>query len=257
MKNVPITYQLFLVLFFQTGVHFIALAQPENKFIRRGNNAFKDGDYKAAEIDYRKALEKKIKSTKGTYNLGDAIYQQAAFEDAASIFGSLAESDIPAENKAKAFHNLGNSLMQMQKFDAAIESYKNALRNDPNDLDTKYNLEYAKKMLQQQQQDQQNQDKQDQDREAKEQEQKQDQEQKRDQKDKQEQKDQEQKQDKKQDQQQQPNEQQQQQQQTKQISQEDAERMLQALKDNERKTLEKLKLEKFKSTQRVKSEKDW
>jgi len=257
------TYQIIAVLTFLLGSQSITSAQSENKFIRRGNNSFEDGDYKTAEIDYRKALEKNNKSSRGTYNLGDAIYQQEAFEDAANLFGSLAESDIPAKDKANAYHNLGNSLMQMQKFDAAIESYKNALRNNPNDLDTKYNLEYAKKMLQQQQQeqqqDEQNKDNKDEEKEDKEKEQKQDQEQNQDQKDKQDQQDQEQNQDQKQDQQQgdQQQDQQQQQQQPKQISKEDAERMLQALKENEKKTLEKLKLEKLKATQKVKSEKDW
>lgn len=258
MKTVSPIYHFFI--FFLVGAYSTVSAQPENKFIRRGNDAFEKGDFKKAEIDYRKALEKNIKSTKGTYNLGGAIYQQESFEDAANLYGSLAESNISAEEKAKSFHNLGNSQMNMQQFDAAIESYKNALRNNPGDMETKYNLEYAKKMLQQQeqQQNQENKDKQDKDEDKKQdQEQKQDQ-QKQDEKDKQKQdQDQKQKQDQKQDQQQNQDQQKQQQQQQKQISKEDAERILQALKENEKKTLEKLKLEKLKNARRVKTEKDW
>jgi len=265
MNKIKLTFQFFVVLILFAGFHTVAMAQAENKFIRRGNKAFEEGEYKKAEIDYRKALEENLKSTKGQYNLGGAIYQQESYEDAANLFGSLTESDISSEDKARSFHNLGNSLMQLQKFDAAIESYKNALRNNPEDMDSKYNLEYAKKMLQQQQQQQeqdQEQDKQDQDKDQEQKEdQQKDQEQQDQEKQDQEKQNQEQKQDQKQNQDQQQNDQQQdqqqQQQQPKQISKEDAERMLQALKDNEKKTLEKLKLEKLKNARRVKSEKDW
>jgi tetratricopeptide (TPR) repeat protein len=240
-------------------------AQNENKFIRRGNNAYADQDFKKAEIDYRKALEKNQNSAKGEFNLGTSLYQQKGYEESAKIYEKLAGTLQTPEARAGAYHNLGNSLVQSQQYQPAIEAYKNALRLNPNDLDTKYNLEYARRMLQQQQDQQEDQNKKDD--QQKDQNKNNDQQKDQDKQDDQQKQDQQQQQDQKQKDQQQQNQQQQsqgdQQQQPdgqaqpKQISKEDAERMLQALKDNEKKTLEKLKLEKLKSAKRVKSEKDW
>lgn len=247
--------KIILLLLAVGGITLFADAQAENKFIRRGNDAFKEGDFKKAEIDYRKALEKNQNSTKSEFNLGGAMYEQKSYDEATKTYEKLSTSNLSPLQKAGTYHNLGNSLLQSQKFEPAIEAYKNALRNNPNDEDTKYNLEYARRMLKQQQQQQQNKDQnQDQNKD-------QNQDQKQDQKQDQQQ---DQKQDQKQDQQQNQNQQnkndqqqQPQQGQMKQISKEDAERMLQALKDNEKKTLEKIRLEKLKNAKKIKSEKDW
>ncbi len=253
---------IFFNIFFILSIHFV-VAQSENKFIRRGNNAFEEGNFQRAEIDYRKALEKNSSSTKGEFNLGGAMYKQESFEEAAKTFESLAGEQLTPVQKAASYHNLGNSLMNLQQLEPAIEAYKNALRQNPKDVESRYNLEYAKRMLQQQQQQQQKQDKdQDQDQDQKDKKDQEDKQDKQDQKDKQDQekKDEEQKQDQQQQKDQNKDnqdQQKQQQQQPKQISKEDAERMLQALKENEKKTLEKIKLEKLKSAKKVKSEKDW
>lgn len=243
-----------------------AIAQSENKFIRKGNDSFEKGDYQKAEIDYRKALEKNQSSVKGEFNLGGAMYQQQNFEESVKKFEGLTGENLPPEQKAASYHNLGNSLMGLQQYEPAIEAYKNALRQNPDDQDSKYNLEYARRMLQQQQQQQQQQDQNQDKKDQEDQDQKQDQkdqkkdDQQKDDQQKQDQKNDQQKQDQQQQDQQQNNQdqqQQQQQQQPKQISKEDAERMLQALKDNEKKTMEKIKLEKLKNAKKVKSEKDW
>jgi tetratricopeptide (TPR) repeat protein len=259
LKNI-LTF-LFLVIFiFAAGIE--SMAQKENKLIRKGNNAFEDGDFQKAEIDYRKALEKNQESVKGNFNLGGAMYQQESFEEAAKKFESITGEDVPTDIKANSYHNLGNSFMGLQQYDQAIEAYKDALRINPKDEDSRYNLEYARRMLrqQQQQQQQQNQDQNQENEDQKENQDQQNQDQQQQEQDQQKQDQQNQdQQQQNQDQQQQNQDQQQQQQQPqpKQISKEDAERMLQALKDNEKKTLEKIKLEKLKSAKRVKSEKDW
>lgn len=225
------------------------LAQKENKFIRQGNSNYYENDFKDAEVDYMKALEKSPESPKGQYNLGNALYKQENFEDATKLFSSVGGSELNDQEKAQAFHNLGNAFLKAQKLPEAIESYKNALRLNPADMDTKYNLAYANKMMEQQQQQQEQQ--QDENKED------QDQEQDQQQQDQQEQEQQDQQQDQQQNQQQNEQQQQSQQQpQPQQISKQDAERMLEALKNDENKTLEKVKLQqvpaKTKST-----EKDW
>lgn len=261
MKDHKMTYLKHIVTSILLSILVIAgtslTAQNENKLIRKGNNAFEEGDYQKAEIDYRKALEKNQESVKGEFNLGGAMYQQERFEEAAKKFESLSGENLPPEIKAGSYHNLGNAYMGMNEYEQAIEAYKNALRNNPGDANTKYNLEYAKRMLRhQQQQQQQNQDQNQKNQEDQQQKQDQQQEQKQ-QKDQEEQNQQQQNQQQQNQQQNQDQQQQQQQPQQKQISKEDAERMLQALKDNEKKTLEKIKLEKLKNAKRVKSEKDW
>lgn len=233
----------------------LLFAQSEAKLIRHGNKEFKKRDYKAAEINYRKSLEKNNKSVKGEFNLGDALYELEDYENAAKLFQDLGKKEIPAEQLGEVFHNLGNTFLETEKYQESIEAYKNALRRNPADLDTKYNLEYARqKLKEQQEQEQEQKDKdkdqeKDQDKEKKDDEKK-DQEKKDDQQDDKDQKqndDPNQKDDQKNQQKQQP----------KQISKKDAERMLAALNNEEKKTIQKLKKEKAKAAKGVKTEKDW
>ncbi|MCB2221185.1 MAG: tetratricopeptide repeat protein [Bacteroidetes bacterium] len=251
LVTVSILKKLAWVVLLYAGAAF---AQKENKYIRNGNDQYYEDNYKEAEVDYMKALEKNPESVKGQYNLGGALYKQENYEDASKLYGNVASRAQDDKNKADALFNLGNSYVKAQKYEEAINAYKDALRIDPEDMDTKYNLEYAKKMMQQQQQQQQNQD-QNKDQDKKE-DQQQDQQQQ-DQQDQQEKQDQQkQQQDQQQDQQNNP-QQQQQQPQPQQISKQDAERMLEALKNDENKTLEKVKLQQMQKVQAKKVEKDW
>ena len=227
MRNIFIF--IFLLL---TG--FTSFSQKENSLLRQGNRKFEKGEYKEAEKDYRKALELNKESEKGQFNLGTAVYKNNNFEEATKIYNNLAEKNTGREVKSKVFHNLGNSYLQSKEYDKSIVAYKNALMNDPKNTDTKYNLEYAKMMLKKQQQQQQKKD---------------DKDKKDDKKDQKDKKDQNQDQKQKNDQQKQPQDQ-------KKISKEDADRMLEALKNDEKKTMQKVKKQKAK-VQVVGIEKDW
>lgn len=123
--------------------------------------------YQKAETLYRKALSETPNYDKGNYNLGTALYRQEKYDEAAQTFEQVAKQESSDKSlRAKAFHNLGNALMKQEKFQESVDAYKNSLKLNPKDMDTKYNLEYAKKKLlrqqQQQQQNQQNQQNQDQ-----------------------------------------------------------------------------------------------
>jgi Ca-activated chloride channel homolog len=243
----------------------LSWSQQENRLIRQGNRQYDNGEYKKAEIDYIKSTQSEKASHKGFYNLGDAWYMQKNYLQASAAFDTLRTFKMDDATRSKSYYNLGNSLLKAA-IDSAqlapkvlppgIEAYKQSLRLNPADTDAKYNLAYAQKMLEksQQQQQQQNKDKKDQKDQNKDQ-QKQDQ-QKQDQQKQDEQKQDQQKQDQaKQDRQQQ--DQQQQQGQPTQISKEDAERILEALKNDEKQTLEKLTEAKIKTIRVVKSDKDW
>jgi Ca-activated chloride channel homolog len=230
VKN-PFLYILLFLLFAHYG-----FAQKDVKLIRQGNKLYNQGQYKDAEVDYRKALEINKESDKGKFNLGTAVYQEKNFNEATKIFEDLSGKQLDKSTKAKIYHNYGNSLLESKQYEQSIAAYKNSLLNNPADKDTKYNLEYARSMLKKQQQQQQqnqqnkNQDKKDQDKKDQDS-------QNKDQPPKDQNKNQ-------------------QQDQNKKISKEDAERMLEALKNDEKKTMAKLKKSKAK-VQQVVIEKDW
>ncbi|GAB1405723.1 MAG: tetratricopeptide repeat protein [Lentimicrobiaceae bacterium] len=224
----------FLLVF--AGFLNAGYGQNERSMIRQGNRLYEDNKYNEAEIEYRKALEKDQTSVKGNYNLGSALYKQEKFDEAVnslSTANALAGEKDPML-KANALHNLGNALLKADKLPESIEAYKQSLRLNPNDSDTRYNLAYAMRKQQQQQQQQQSQNNQEN-------------------KDKNEDKDQQQNQ---QDQPQSNEQDREQPQQKPQISKQDAERMLQALKNDEQKTLDKVNRQKVK-VENVKVEKDW
>jgi len=221
-----------------------SLAQKERKLIREGNKLYGEDKYVEAEINYRKALDENSKSYEGSFNLGASTYKQEKYEDAANQFELLSKQEADKTTLAKAYHNLGNSLLKNNKLEESIEAYKNALRNNPKDEDTRYNLAYAQKMLQQKQQQQQKKQENKDDQKDQQKQQKQDQQQKK--------KEQEQQKKKEQNQQ---NQQQEQQPRPDKISKEDAKRLLEALKNEELKVQEKLK--KKKKMTKVKIEKDW
>jgi tetratricopeptide (TPR) repeat protein len=219
-------------------------AQTDKGHIRHGNREFKNGNYSEAEVNYRKSLDKEY-SPKAQFNLGDALYEQKNYEEASKAFSGVTERNTSNEIEANAYYNLGNTLMAQEKYGEAFESYKKALKINPDDEDFRYNLEYARwKMIQQQQQQNQEQQQQNQDQE---QDQNQDQQQEQEQNQEQQQQNQDQEQD----------QQQQQQQQQQQMSKEDAERMLKALENQEKETMEEMNEKKASMMQKRKSEKDW
>ncbi len=234
----------------------LAFGQNERKHIRSGNKIYMDAvkdstkidtvKFADAETEYRKALNKKPNDLKWNFNLADAIYKQGRFDEAAGKFGELGEKMETPVEKARAYHNMGNSQLMNSKVDESIESYKKALRQNPTDLETKYNLAYAQLLKKMQQQQQQNQQNQDQNKDQDKQDQNKDnQDQNKDQQNKNQQ-DQQNKQDQKQ-----------QQQQQNKISKENAEQLLQALQNDERNIQDKVKKQKAALAKRAKTEKEW
>ena len=125
--------------------------QSQNKktFIRDGNNLYNDSSYNMAEMQYRKSLEKDQDYFNASFNLADAIYKQERYEESSSLFDALKDNAKNNIDLAKINHNLGNSLLKENKTDQAIEAYKDALRNNPKDEQTRYNLAYAQKVKKQ------------------------------------------------------------------------------------------------------------
>ena len=175
--------------------------------------------YQQAEINYRKAMETTSNYDKANYNLGNSLYRQERYEDAGKAFEKVANNQSSSKDlRERAYHNLGNSLLKQEKYKESIDAYKNALKLNPKDMDSKYNLEYArKKMIQQMQQQQQNQQNQDQNQDQ----------------------------------------QQQQQSAADRQKQQDNKRQLDALQQNERNTQQKVSKQQMQAGNKTHQEKDW
>ena len=191
----------------------------DRQYIREGNKQFRLGQYDKAEVSYRKAVEKNPKNPQAAYNLGNALMAQKKDSAAVQQFEQSTRIETNPLRKAAAYHNMGVICQTHKMYGEAIEAYKNALRNNPNDDETRYNLVLCKHMKkkqdEKQKQNQQNKDDQN----------KKDDQKKDDKKD--------QKQDKKDDKQQE--------QQKPQMSKDNAEQLLNAAIQNEKMTQDKMK----------------
>ncbi|WP_214228256.1 tetratricopeptide repeat protein [Pedobacter sp. B4-66] len=234
----------------------LLFAQKEKKYIHKGNQLYQEKKYVEAEASYRQSVDKSKASVEGNFNLGDALYKQKKFDNAVQKFTDIASSSNDKAVKAKAYHNLGNSLLESKKLEESIEAYKKSLMSNPKDDETRYNLAYAQEKLKQQQQNKdknKDKNKKDQDKKDKDQQDK-NKDQNKDNKDQQNKDKDKQDQDKKdQDKKDQQNGQQPQ---PDKLSKEDAERMLEALKNEEKNTQDKLKNKKAKGV-KGRIVKDW
>ena len=230
-------YQKYIGLFFLlTAAMSLHAQKAERDLIRKGNRMYNDSVYEQAQINYRKAMEVNPKSTVAMYNLANTLMQQNKLEEAMEQFAGAARVEKEKPNLAQIYHNMGVIFQSQKDYAKAIEAYKQSLRNNPKDDETRYNLALAQKMLKDQQQNQQNQDQQNQQK----QEEKQDQQQN-------------QQQNQNNDQQQQPP---QQQKQDNQMSKENAEQLLNSVMQDEKDVQDKVK----KQQQVIKGnrlEKDW
>ncbi len=241
-----------------------AVAQTDRSEVRAGNRAFKKGDFTEAQAEYKKALALDTASVFAKYNLGNALYKSENYNEAELYLKNIGDSlrNISSDKASDFYHNVGNLALKNKKYQEAVDAFKESLRLLPDNMETKSNLAYAQKMLQNQQQQQQgdqgqqgdqnqdqnqnqNQNQQDQSPEQQNQDQNQDQQQN-DQSEQNDQQDQD-----RQDQQSQP------QQQEAKISPQAAEQLLQAIADKEKETQEKVKKAEAEAQKKKQKDKNW
>lgn len=155
----------FMVLLF---LPLSLMGQQERKYIRKGNRLYEKGNYAGSETQYHRAEGIDEPVPDASFNVGDALYKQGKYQEAAGNFSESADASKEPGKQAEALYNLGNALLKDNKFSEAIEAYKKSLLISPDNIQAKYNLAYAqdqlKKQQEQQKQDQENKDqKQDQD----------------------------------------------------------------------------------------------
>ncbi len=145
-----------LLVIIITLISSVSFAQEIDKALQKSNDYVYDGnklvdeDFVAAEKEYRKAISEKPSNTSGAYNLGNAYYKSGYYSEALLRHLESAKSATNKTDKHQAFHNIGNALMQQKQCKEAVEAFKNALRNDPTDDQTRYNLALAKECAKQQ-----------------------------------------------------------------------------------------------------------
>ena len=208
-----VTAMLFLLM------TMTAVAQTDRQYIRQGNRQFHRGDYPGAEVSYRKAIEKNPKNPQAAFNLGNALMAQKKDSAAVEQFESAAKLETNPLRRSQSYHNMGVVCQTHKMYGEAIEAYKNALRLNPDDDETRYNLVLCKHLKQKQDQNRQNQDQQNNDDKKND-----------DKKDQQKPEEKQDKQDQKQQEQPKP-----------QMSKENAEQLLNAAIQNEKQTQDKLK----------------
>ena len=227
-------------------------AQSDRSEVRAGNREFKKGEFREAELDYKRALEEDSTSVTAKYNLGNALYKTGSYSEAELYLKGLGDSlkSVSASKASDCFHNSGNLALKQKKYQEAVDAYKESLRLEPDNFETKSNLAYAQKMLKEQQQQQQQQQQNQQDNQNQ-QDQNQQQNQNQDQQDN---RDQDNQQDQNRNQDQQDNQNQQNQ---PQITPQAAQQMLQAIEDKEKQTQDKVKKVKAQQQKSKEKEKNW
>ena len=136
-------------------------AQTDRKEVRAGNKAFRKGDFRKSEIDYRRAVLKDSLSVAAQYNLASSLYRQDDYEGAQKALSSIAEtvSGIEAAGtKADFYFNQGDVALAQKDYASAVKSFRQSLLLRPDDMDAKENYIYAKEMLRQSQDNQGGQD---------------------------------------------------------------------------------------------------
>ena len=152
-------YILAVVILVVSGLS--ADAQVDKKDVRRGNRDFKKENYREADIDYRKALLKDSTSVAANYNLASVQYRQGDMEQAGATLDRIKETAPATESSADYWYNRGDVALGVKDYQTAVDAFAKSLMIRPGDMDAKENYIYAKKKLEDQQ-NQQNQDNQDQ-----------------------------------------------------------------------------------------------
>lgn len=135
---------LFLVLFAMTSL--MSLAQADRQYIRYGNRHFHQQNFVKAEAEYRKSLSVNPENPQALYNLGCALMMQKKDSAAVQQFEKAARVEKARMRKAKIYHNIGYVCQSNKLYGDAIKAYKESLRNNPSDDETRYNLALCKRL---------------------------------------------------------------------------------------------------------------
>ncbi len=136
-----------IVVFILLVIASVAFAQNDRDYIRSGNRLYRNKSFDKAEVEYRKAVSANAENPQAVYNLGCSMMMQQKDSVAIQYFERASKLETNKLRRAKSNHNIGVILQNHKMYDKAIEAYKQALRDNPNDDETRYNLALCKKLL--------------------------------------------------------------------------------------------------------------
>ena len=139
---------LYIFPFLLAAAGVSAQSMPERSLVRKGNRQYNKGNYEQAISRYEQALQAVAGQFEATYDLGNALYKAERFDRAEQTMQQAAADSLRTDDeRAEAFYNPGNAQFKQQTYKEALESYKQSLRLNPSDLETKYNYAYTKRLL--------------------------------------------------------------------------------------------------------------
>jgi Ca-activated chloride channel family protein len=137
----------FLLIFISILFTNRAVAQQPDKFVSKGNNLYRQGEYAKAADQYRKSLERKPDNALTNFNLANALYRQQQFADAEQVFTRDLENTTDPAMLNRIYYNKGLAHTRKKELEQSIDAYKQALIHDPTDADARYNLQIALREL--------------------------------------------------------------------------------------------------------------
>ena len=153
MRNISYSFVKALTVFIMTVMAIGVSAQSDRQYIRNGNRLYRQQNFPKAEAEYRKALTQNHTNVQAAYNLGCALIQQQKDSAAIVQFENAGKAETSKLRKSMSYHNIGVICQKHRMFAEAIEAYKESLRNNPSDNETRYNLELCRRQLKNQQKD--------------------------------------------------------------------------------------------------------
>lgn len=135
-----------ILLYILTLLAVVASAQADRQYIRSGNKFFRQQNYPKAEVEYRKAVSENSGNAQAIYNLGCALMMQKKDSAAVEQFQRAGQLETSQLRKAKSYHNIGVICQSKKMYAEAINAYKESLRNNPSDNETRYNLALCKRL---------------------------------------------------------------------------------------------------------------
>ena len=157
MKKLKYLFIIFLMLFSSKEIaaqkDTIAQQRTARKMLRQGNELYQKEQFTDASVAYQKALGSNSNYDKASYNLGNALYKNKNYKEAIPQYELTAKTATDKDIKAEAFHNIGNAMMESKNYQGAVDAFKSALRNNPTDDETRYNLAVAQQLLDKEKQD--------------------------------------------------------------------------------------------------------
>ena len=137
----------------------VAQYYPERKLVRDGNKQFEARNYNNSLKKYDEAYLKDSTKYEVLYNRANGYYQkkvntpndaELTYETSNALYEKIAADTLLTDvQRAEIYRNLGETLFSQQEYEAALNTFRESLRLNPADKETKYNYVLTKRIVDQ------------------------------------------------------------------------------------------------------------